>query len=229
MINGMKKCISVSIAVAWFIILSVVIQSPVLSWLNEEYLNVGKDAKGDLFRIILFISLALILLYLVMKFAKRLDINWKQSQFNTGRKGNALLYKYTAITLLLTLIYILVLYIGNGYNVGTVPKPIVEMQERPVIFILYLCTAVITQPILEELLFRGILQEKLSRYSIWGGLIMASVLFSYSHDYQTIFNSHLVSSLIYGLAYAKLNNIKAPIILHILQNSLVIAFVVLFR
>lgn len=116
-------------------LLSVVIQSPVLSWLNEEYLNVGKDAKGDLCRIILFISLALISLYLVMKFAKRLDISWKQSQFKTGRKGNAQLYKYTAITLLLTLIYILVLYIGNGYNVGTVPKPIVEMQERPFIFI----------------------------------------------------------------------------------------------
>ncbi|HHJ9030541.1 TPA: lysostaphin resistance A-like protein, partial [Streptococcus pyogenes] len=55
------------------------------------------------------------------------------------------------------------------------------MSYQPVKFILFFFTTVVSQPILEEILFRGILQEKLSRVSFWLSIIVTSVIFSYIH------------------------------------------------
>ncbi|HER3362483.1 TPA: CPBP family intramembrane metalloprotease, partial [Streptococcus pyogenes] len=48
---------------------------------------------------------------------------------------------------------------------------------------------------MEEILFRGILQEKLSRVSFWLSIIVTSVIFSYIHGNDTILNTQFISSL----------------------------------
>ncbi|MFB1351403.1 CPBP family intramembrane glutamic endopeptidase [Streptococcus pyogenes] len=90
-------------------------------------------------------------------------------------------------------------------------------------------TTVVSQPILEEILFRGILQEKLSRVSFWLSIIVTSVIFSYIHGNDTILNTQFISSLIYGMAYQTSKDLRLPIINHSLQNLIVLLTVVLLK
>ncbi|HES9435541.1 TPA: CPBP family intramembrane metalloprotease [Streptococcus pyogenes] len=82
---------------------------------------------------------------------------------------------------------------------------------------------------LEEILFRGILQEKLSRVSFWLSIIVTSVIFSYIHGNDTILNTQFISSLIYGMAYQTSKDLRFPIINHSLQNLIVLLTVVLLK
>ncbi|HGK7789314.1 TPA: lysostaphin resistance A-like protein, partial [Streptococcus pyogenes] len=104
-----------------------------------------------------------------------------------------------------------------------------EMSYQPVKFILFFFTTVVSQPILEEILFRGILQEKLSRVSFWLSIIVTSVIFSYIHGNDTILNTQFISSLIYGMAYQTSKDLRFPIINHSLQNLIVLLTVVLLK
>ncbi|HHJ7274750.1 TPA: lysostaphin resistance A-like protein, partial [Streptococcus pyogenes] len=104
-----------------------------------------------------------------------------------------------------------------------------EMSYQPVKFILFFFTTVVSQPILEEILFRGILQEKLSRVSFWLSSIVTSVIFSYIHGNDTILNTQFISSLIYGMAYQTSKDLRFPIINHSLQNLIVLLTVVLLK
>ncbi len=103
------------------------------------------------------------------------------------------------------------------------------MSYQPVKFILFFFTTVVSQPILEEILFRGILQEKLSRVSFWLSIIVTSVIFSYIHGNDTILNTQFISSLIYGMAYQTSKDLRFPIINHSLQNLIVLLTVVLLK
>ncbi|MGT2769318.1 CPBP family intramembrane glutamic endopeptidase [Streptococcus ictaluri] len=82
---------------------------------------------------------------------------------------------------------------------------------------------------MEELLFRGILQEKLSRVSFWLSIIVTSVIFSYIHGNDSIFNTQLISSLLYGIAYQTSKDLRFPIVIHSLQNLIVLLTVVLLK
>ncbi|HFQ3713807.1 TPA: lysostaphin resistance A-like protein [Streptococcus pyogenes] len=103
------------------------------------------------------------------------------------------------------------------------------MSYQPVKFILFFFTTVVSQPILEEILFRGILQEKLSRVSFWLSIIVTSLIFSYIHGNDTILNTQFISSLIYGMAYQTSKDLRFPIINHSLQNLIVLLTVVLLK
>ncbi|MGQ7686254.1 lysostaphin resistance A-like protein [Streptococcus suis] len=222
MVNILKKCGYVLISILGFMFLSIFTQTPVVSTFSDDRIHVSNNLTGDTIRIIVCIAFVLLSLWFLSSFAKRLDITFKQGKIN--KKS---LVIYSSVTLFLTLVYVTILYVGNGYNVGSVPTQILEMKERPIVFILYLLTTIVTQPILEEILYRGILQEKLSRYIGWGSIVVTSLIFSYSHDYQIAFNSQLISSLIYGLAYYSTADIRVSSIVHCLHNFAVVMVVIL--
>ncbi|MCL4934126.1 CPBP family intramembrane glutamic endopeptidase [Streptococcus suis] len=227
MVNILKKCGYVLISILGFMFLSIFTQTPVVSTFSDDRIHVSNNLTGDTIRIIVCIAFVLLSLWFLSSFAKRLDITFNLLQFKQGKINKNSLVIYSSVTLFLTLVYVTILYVGNGYNVGSVPTQILEMKERPIVFILYLLTTIVTQPILEEILYRGILQEKLSRYIGWGSIVVTSLIFSYSHDYQIAFNSQLISSLIYGLAYYSTDDIRVSSIAHCLHNFAVVMVVIL--
>lgn len=76
-------------------------------------------------------------------------------------------------------------------------------------------------PIVEEIMFRGIILNRLSKR--WGfnvGIIISSLLFGIQHLEMAIIGAFLWG-IVMSLLYLKTNNIMIPITLHIINNSLV--------
>ena len=119
--------------------------------------------------------------------------------------------KYLLIALLFAFIYNLYLSIITDYKVSTLP-----------IYIQIISSGIIG-PILEELLFRGIVYNKLKEFnSIKKSMIISTIIFSLMHfsiidSIYTLFIGYL---LVY--VYEKSKNLKYPIIIHICINTSVI-------
>lgn len=228
MIGVFKKCFRLALSIIFFMVMIMFIQTPVISTLSKDHVNFKQDTQGDILRVMTCIGAIILSLYFLRLLAKCLGINLSKPQSKRRLFNDKRLLAYIVVILLITLIYLILLFIGNGYSVGVVPKEISEMSNKPVIFTLYMFTTIISQPILEELLFRGILQERLARYSSWLSIIITSIVFSYIHGYGAIINSQFISSIIYGIIYKSSDDVRFPIIIHSLQNLVVVLFVIVF-
>ena len=81
-------------------------------------------------------------------------------------------------------------------------------------------TTVVVAPILEEILFRGILQESLTRkYGPWRGILIASAIFGIVHGIpQQALNAFFVGAMI-GFIYYKTQSLIPCILIHALNNA----------
>lgn len=119
--------------------------------------------------------------------------------------------KYLLIAVIFAFIYNLYLSIITDYNVSTLP-----------IYIQILASGIIG-PILEELLYRGIVYNKLKEFkSIKISMIISTIIFSLMHfsiidSIYTLFIGYL---LVY--VYEKSKNLKYSMIIHICINTSVI-------
>jgi len=85
----------------------------------------------------------------------------------------------------------------------------------------FIASATVFGPILEEFVFRGILQGAVFENS-WLGLILTASLFSFMHapyDFPS-FIYYLFGGLVLGFAYKKSQNLSVPILIHICYNCL---------
>lgn len=78
----------------------------------------------------------------------------------------------------------------------------------------------ITQPMLEEFLFRGVIQGSLERYSPLLALFLSAFLFGYAHNGDFI-SEHLITGLILGMLYLKRRNLYSCWLVHSLFNTTV--------
>jgi len=76
-------------------------------------------------------------------------------------------------------------------------------------------------PVVEEILFRGMLFKYIKKYDKSLAYIMTSILFYYFHG-EAASDGHYIHSLIYCWSYNKYGTMVAPIILHFLNNFLFI-------
>ena len=87
--------------------------------------------------------------------------------------------------------------------------------------ILALITASIVAPIIEELLFRGVLYGWLrTRWSAVGGVILSAALFSAAHAIPLILASIFVVGLTLAIVYEKTKSTLATMTLHSLFNTI---------
>lgn len=79
----------------------------------------------------------------------------------------------------------------------------------------------ILAPVVEEFMFRGVLLKRMiAKTSMWGGILISSLLFGILHlDIVGAFLFGVVASLL----YLQTNNLLVPILLHIINNSLAAA------
>ncbi|MBN2063672.1 MAG: CPBP family intramembrane metalloprotease [Sedimentisphaerales bacterium] len=89
------------------------------------------------------------------------------------------------------------------------------------IMTMYLSAAIVT-PIMEEFLFRGIVQNSLIRYSgsNWRGIIASAVLFALMHANAQHFPALIVLGCCFGYAYSKTGSLLTAITMHAAFNAM---------
>jgi len=94
-------------------------------------------------------------------------------------------------------------------------------------YILAFLTLVIIAPIAEEILFRGYLLGKISKYMpVWLAILITSVLFGFVHGAWNLAIDTFALSVVLCLLRISTKSLWAPILLHTMKNSL--AFYILF-
>lgn len=86
--------------------------------------------------------------------------------------------------------------------------------------ILFILTAVVAAPLMEELVFRGFLYPVIKRYTdVWFALIFVSLLFGAIHLHLQSLPLLAMLGLILNLAYERTGCLWVPIIIHGIFNS----------
>ncbi len=89
------------------------------------------------------------------------------------------------------------------------------------VFIIDTITAILFAPVLEELIFRGVLFNRLKiRTGIIPAMIVSSFLFAIGHDFGGITSAFLFG-LCMCIVYLKTDNILVPMSIHFLNNVIV--------
>lgn len=129
---------------------------------------------------------------------------------NTKIKFN-LVIKYILLGILFSITYNLYLSFITNYNISKLP------------IIVQIISSGIIGPILEELIFRGIIYNKLKEFnSIKKSMIISTIIFSLMHfNIIDIVYTLLIGYILVNI-YEKNKNLKYPIILHISLNISVI-------
>lgn len=126
------------------------------------------------------------------------------------------------------ILYILILNFFFGFFIlslfGSIDpsfaKDLTVVKSTGWIFVLNLITSIIFVPIVEELIFRGVIFSRLNmRMNFVYAMLISSVLFSLFHGF-----GRMTVTFVFGLAlcllYLKTDNILIPIVIHILGNFL---------
>lgn len=97
----------------------------------------------------------------------------------------------------------------------------IPIPESPWYIAFTIFTIAILAPVVEEFMFRGVLLQRLiGKTSMWGGILISSLLFGILHlDVVGAFLFGVVASLL----YLRTNNLLVPILLHVINNSLAAA------
>ena len=95
------------------------------------------------------------------------------------------------------------------------------MPDSGVYLIIEIVMITILAPIVEEFFFRGvILQRLIKKTSIWGGILISSLLFGILH-------ADIIGAFLFGVIAALLvirtGNLLIPILLHMLNNTIAVA------
>ncbi|NQM54362.1 CPBP family intramembrane metalloprotease [Streptococcus suis] len=195
-------------------ILSLIIQIPVLSeirWGTIDDTFLGKSLH----------ILAWLLSYLVL-FVSLYRMNASQRD-SSSKKVNYSYVKIVGLVVGTIIVKLLILNIfpdRGGYNGGD--KTFSDILSQ--FGWMTLLSVNILSPILEEVVFRGILQERLKQVVTPKlGILITGIVFAMLHSYSLTvsFFMALVSGLVFSWLYFKTNSIIYPIIAHILMNILV--------
>ena len=115
-------------------------------------------------------------------------------------------------------VVVLDMLIGMSDPTWIIGIDIDSVSLTPSAFIYTLITSVVFAPIIEELVFRGVLFNRLKiRIGIVPAMLISSILFALGHDFGGI-----VSAFLFGICmcilYLKTDNILIPMSVHLINN-----------
>ncbi|MBE5662522.1 CPBP family intramembrane metalloprotease [Staphylococcus sp. SS21] len=101
-----------------------------------------------------------------------------------------------------------------------------EIRNMPLYF--SILTIAVIPPLLEEIIFRGILIRVIFRKHLLLGLVVSSLAFASLHESDTWIGylPYLYSGVIFGLAYLKTRRLEVTILMHFLNNLLALLFII---
>jgi len=191
-----------------------------------------KESAAALVQGILFHGLALFLVWIFMRSrGSSWDAAFGMNRRALRRAAGQGLVSYVGILpviFTISLLYQLFLYAG-GYPVTL--QDVVEIFLEPQSGWSLLCLmtlAVVVAPIVEEILFRGILLPVLMRKAGLGtAVVVSSILFALIHQHLPSFIPLFVLSVALSLLYVYSGSLWGPIILHALFNGISICILLL--
>lgn len=84
-------------------------------------------------------------------------------------------------------------------------------------------TTIIAAPIFEEILFRGIIQDSLTRkYGAWRGIVVASCIFGIIHLIPQQVVGAMLIGMVIGYIYYKTRSLLSAMVLHGINNALAV-------
>lgn len=175
-------------------ILSLVFITPILS-----HLGIYNQSNGFIFD--LSITLIVSCLFFPCDFKK---------MFLEKNKINALegtLYVFVFLSIYFPLAIIIINLLSPLYT-----ETLVEKQLTLGIFILH----GIAVPIVEEIVYRGILLENLRKYGDAFAIVISALIFGMSHGYGVFLT--FLGGIFTGVLYVKSNKLSYPILMHLFIN-----------
>ena len=122
------------------------------------------------------------------------------------------------------------LFFGQQYQIEQHTElDMITSYPQPALRVLIIIVAVIIGPVLEEMLFRGLVQTVIRSYLVWPWLSVAisSFLFAVAHEDVAHWPILLVLGLCMGYAYERSGSLLRPIFIHSLFNGVVITSVLI--
>lgn len=99
-------------------------------------------------------------------------------------------------------------------------KMLAEIPRTPLNIALGFGAIAIAAPIVEELLFRGLLQNALARFiPVWPAILLSSLVFAAVHGQPYAIPGLMSLSIAFGYLYHRTGSLRTNIILHMLNNS----------
>ncbi|CAI2549942.1 hypothetical protein AKUA2001_00450 [Apilactobacillus kunkeei] len=124
------------------------------------------------------------------------------------------------------IVVVVLLMLMSGTPNGTIYQKLVHMTSFTDVRLQYffIIISVILAPIVEEFYFRGLIFTYVKKATnLTTALIISSLFFGLAHSLFNpfIFVTHAIVAIFIGLARNKSNGIIAPIIMHMIWNSLI--------
>ncbi|WP_397605339.1 lysostaphin resistance A-like protein [Sphingorhabdus sp.] len=100
-----------------------------------------------------------------------------------------------------------------------VAKMLAGIKPTPLNMAVMFFAMTIAAPVVEELLFRGLLQNALAKYMpVWGAILLSSFLFALVHLQLYAIPALMSLSIAFGYLYHRTGSLRTNIILHIANN-----------
>lgn len=98
-------------------------------------------------------------------------------------------------------------------------KILAGITRTPLNMVAMFFAIAIAAPVVEELLFRGLLQNALTKYvPVWGAILLSSLLFALVHLQPYAIPGLMSLSIAFGYLYHRTGSLRTNIILHMANN-----------
>ncbi|UTD05096.1 CPBP family intramembrane metalloprotease [Treponema denticola] len=229
-------CILFILYILVFFMLSYVGKFLFKNFYNYYYILFVK--YNGIFGILLFL-LFIIIFYLFYSKDLKIIFTYKKLNFSFVVKG--LIY----LSSIMMIYYIIYFIFDNAFlfnffkyfndvltdkkNITIYDILILEKLQRPRFEPFMLIATVIISPIFEEILYRGLLYNKLKEISnVFIAVFISSILFAFLHIPGYGFNIKMFSLVLDGIlltyCYEKTDNIYVPILVHSINNFFIFLF-----
>lgn len=193
------------------------------------HINMDFNLRMILNTFFIDITTGIIILYFVLvRYREGLSsIGLKLSGFFKGVLSGITAYIFILPTLVLVLLLSVVLLDFLGYKVP--PQPVFEIfiEEKRNNVLLFLTIFVsVFGPIIEEIFFRGFVFSAIKkRLGVLKGALLSAAMFSLLHTNIVGFVPIMVLGMLMAYLYETTSSLVAPMTVHILHNSIIVAFV----
>lgn len=206
-----------------FFLLMLIIQLPIFTELGKDYLPFPNDWWRIAY-LIITVGLSFSVTYLYLR--KVSSLNYLRVDGIKNGDGKFILAALILDSAFLVAMLVWV-YIASGGRLSTSHELLSNPSLFPVRFLLYLVLTCLTQPFLEELLFRVCLMGGLKKVSPYLALIASTLLFTFAHGVEFAL-PHLFSGLIYSFIFLKTERLWPSFVCHAFHNTILVLGILLF-
>lgn len=212
-------------SLCFFVPLSLICSSALVSLFSSLTGFEGQDLLlkmqgGALYIIYTLISSVLPLLFCITFLLKLQKQHFSVFSLKPSVSAGGFLY-YVALGLLSipasAIVANITQNILHGFNIKTTTLSAPKGDTETVFFIIIFSVLV---PILEEILFRFAILERLRIYGDVAAIVVSAMLFSFAHSSFQSFPHAFVMGLVLGFVGVKTKSALAPIIIHAINNLL---------